>query len=58
LTITGSATDQEAAAIAAAISRFRAEHTPMLAPAEPMMSAWQRTALLEGVERDPGPVRH
>jgi hypothetical protein len=45
----GAAREEEAAAIAAAIGRFEAETA--VAPAEegPVLSPWQRAALLEGV---------
>jgi hypothetical protein len=39
----------EAAAIAAAISRFQAETAPVEASAEDAVSPWQRAALVEGV---------
>ncbi len=44
-----SPSDDEAAAIAAAIQRFEAETAPAPADEGPMISRWQRTALLEGV---------
>ena len=44
-----SPSDDEAAAIAAAIQRFEAETAPSPAGEGPMISPWQRTALLEGV---------
>jgi hypothetical protein len=48
-------TPHEAAAIIAAIERFEADHRPAAAPAPaPRHSPWQRTALLEGVDRAPG----
>jgi hypothetical protein len=43
-----SASADEAAAIAAAIERFRAETTPE-APAVEAVNPWTRAALLEGV---------
>jgi hypothetical protein len=43
-----SASADEAAAIAAAIERFRAETTPE-APAAEAVNPWTRAALLEGV---------
>jgi hypothetical protein len=50
------ASPEEAAAIATALERFLAEHAP--APAPEPVSRWQRTALLEGVDRAPrGEVR-
>lgn len=39
----------EAAAIAAAIERFRAETAPADAEAGKALGAWQRVALIEGV---------
>jgi hypothetical protein len=41
--------EDEAAAIAAAIERFRAETAPAPAPEADAVSPWQRAALLEGV---------
>jgi Acyl-CoA carboxylase epsilon subunit len=48
----GSPTDEEGAAIVAALEQFLAETTPDPAPAA--SSRWQQAALREGVERDPG----
>jgi hypothetical protein len=45
------ASPEEAAAIAAGLEQFLAEHAP--APAAEPVSAWQRTALREGTERAP-----
>lgn len=53
----GPATPEESAAIAAAIRRFRDDHAPVIVPAGPSMTPWQRAALLEGVDRDPGPAQ-
>lgn len=39
----------EAAAIAAAIERFRAETSPVADEAEAALGAWRRAALVEGV---------
>jgi hypothetical protein len=50
--VRGAASAQESAAIAAALERFLAETTPT--PATAKVSRWQRTALREGVSRDPG----
>jgi len=55
--INGSTSELEAAAIAVAIRRFRDDHAPVIAPAELTMTPWQRAALLEGIHRDPGPLR-
>lgn len=41
----------EAAAIAAAIERFRAETAPAVAAAEEAIGPWQRAALVEGVAK-------
>ena len=48
----GTASPEEAAAIAAALERFLAENAPRAAP-EPV-SRWQRAALLEGAGHAPG----
>ena len=50
--LAGGASDEEGAAIVAALERFLAETAPPPAPAEP--SRWQQAALREGVGRDPG----
>lgn len=47
--------EDEAAAIAAAIERFRVETTPVAAAESDAVSPWQRAALLEGVGAK-GPV--
>ena len=47
--MTRSPSEDEAAAIAAAIDRFVAETTPAAGGGEEMTGAWQRAALLEGV---------
>ena len=44
---------EEAAAIAAAVSRFRDDHAPLIAPAGPALTPWQQAALLEGTGREP-----
>lgn len=41
--------EDEAAAIAAAVERFRIETAPAVATAEDTLGPWQRAALLEGV---------
>ena len=41
--------EDEAAAIAAAIERFRAETAPVAGGEEEAIGPWQRAALLEGV---------
>jgi len=58
ISINGNASELEATAIAVAIRRFRDDHAPMIVPAGPTVTPWQRAALLEGVDRDPGPVAH
>jgi len=50
--IAAAATEEEAAAITAALERFLTETAPA-AVAEPPISRWQRVALTEGVERTP-----
>jgi hypothetical protein len=47
--ITPTPSDEEAAAIAAAIERFVADTAPPTEAAGPAESAWQRAALREGV---------
>jgi hypothetical protein len=51
-----SASPEEAAAVIAAVERFLRETAPPPAPAEPPRNPWQRTALLEGVDREVGGV--
>jgi len=51
--ITPAPSAQEAAAIVAAIERFRADTAPAVAPAGPAQSGWVEAARLEGVTRDP-----
>jgi len=46
------ATPEEAAAVVAALERFMREIAPSSAPAAPPRNPWQRTALLEGTDRD------
>jgi hypothetical protein len=50
-----SPSDDEAAAIAAAVERFVAETAPAPGDQEEAVSPWQRAALLEGVSAK-GPV--
>jgi hypothetical protein len=52
--IGGNPTDEEGAAIMAALEKFLAETAP--APAAAPESRWQRAALDEGVNRDPAAV--
>lgn len=47
--------EDEAAAIAAAIERFRAETAPVAGAEQDAIGPWQRAALLEGVSAK-GPV--
>ena len=49
-----SASPEEAAAVIAAIERFMRDTAPPVAPEPPKPSPWVRTALLEGVDREPG----
>ena len=49
-----SASPEEAAAVAAAIEQFMRATAPAPAAAEEPLSPWVRTALLEGVDREPG----
>jgi Acyl-CoA carboxylase epsilon subunit len=53
--VKGAPTDEEGAAIAAALEQFLAETAPT--PAAGEVSRWQQAALREGVRRDPGPPR-
>ena len=48
----GNPTEEEAAAVMAALEQFLAETAP--APGATQQSRWQRAALREGVSRDPG----
>lgn len=50
------ASPEEAAAVVAALERFMRETAPTPAPAAPPRDPWRRTALLEGVGREPGGV--
>jgi hypothetical protein len=45
-----SASPEEAAAIAAAVERFVADHAAPQPPAEETAAAWTRAALLEGAK--------
>jgi len=47
------ASPEEAAAVIAAIEQFMRDTAPPVAPAAEGPSPWVRTALLEGVEREP-----
>jgi hypothetical protein len=49
-----SASPEEAAAVAAAIEQFIRATAPPPAAAQEPPNPWVRTALLEGVEREPG----
>ena len=53
--VSGNPSEAEGAAIVAALERFLAETAP--APAAVQQSSWQRAALVEGVNRDPGSTR-
>ncbi len=46
------ATPEEAAAVVAALEHFMRATAPTPAPAGPPRNPWQRTALLEGADRD------
>ena len=48
------ASPEEAAAVIAAIERFMRDTAPPVAPEPERPSNWVRTALLEGVDREPG----
>ena len=55
LTLEGStATPEEAAAVIAAVEQFMRDTLPPAAPPDPAPDPWLRTALLEGVAREPG----
>ena len=49
----GSASPEEAAAIAAAIEQFLRDTAPPPAPAGPLVSPWMRAGLFEGARLDP-----
>jgi hypothetical protein len=51
--ITPAPSAQEAAAIVAAVERFRAETASAVASPGPPQSGWLQAARLEGVTRDP-----
>jgi hypothetical protein len=51
--ITPAASPEEAAAIVAAVARFVAETTPVVAEAPSAPNPWMRAALLEGTGREP-----
>ena len=51
--IAPTASPEEAAAIVAALERFMRDTAPPLAPASAPPDPWRRTALLEGVDREP-----
>ena len=50
--VAGNPTEEEGAAVVAALERFLAETAR--APEEPRTSRWQQAALVDGVDRDPG----
>ena len=50
----GTASPEEAAAIAAAIEQFMRDTAPAPGQGEPAISAWLRAGLLEGTKRSPG----
>jgi len=47
------ASDEEAAAVVAALEQFTRSSSPSVAEPEPPVSAWLAAALREGVERQP-----
>jgi hypothetical protein len=49
--LAGSPSEEEGAAVVAALEQFLAETAPE--PAPKTQSRWQRTGLLEGVNREP-----
>ena len=51
--VPGTASPEEAAAIAAAIEQFLRDTAPPPAPPARSTNPWQRAALFEGVGRDP-----
>ena len=51
--VSPSASPEEAAAVVAAVERFRRETAPSLVSAAPARNPWQRAALLEGTGRQP-----
>ena len=53
ISVEGSASAEETAAIAAAIEQFLRDTAPPPAPAAGAMSPWLRAGLLEGTGRDP-----
>ncbi len=52
--VPASATEEEAAAIAAALERFLVETAPPPSTAGPELGGWQRAALREGIEARTG----
>jgi len=48
-----SASPEEAAAVVAALERFMRDFAPVVVAEQPKPSPWLRTALLEGVGREP-----
>jgi hypothetical protein len=53
-TVTPAATDEEAAAIAAALTSFTHDLAAPTETVAPGQTPWQRVALREGVDRAPG----
>ena len=53
--LAGNPTEEEAAAVMAALEQFLAETAPALAAMQE--SRWQRAALLDGVDREPQAAR-
>jgi len=54
--IAPAASPEEAAVVVAALERFMRDTAPVIAEAPPRPNPWQRTALYEGVQRDPDPA--
>ena len=52
--VSTAASPEEAAAVMAAVERFLRDKAPPVAAEAPPVSRWARTALLEGVDREPG----
>jgi hypothetical protein len=51
--IAPAASEEEAAAVVAALERFMRETAPVPAQRPPAPNPWQQAALLEGVQRSP-----
>ena len=51
--VTPAASEEEAAAVIAALEHFLRETAPAPSNAAPVVNAWERAALLEGTGREP-----